>query len=173
MNKLFLSGVVLVFLILSSLGSFAVLSYGQDLTSGANPTLTETPSITAVNTPVAQNVPNETIVGIVLKNSDGNLVIQTVDKGIKSLNIPQNVKVTRDSIGSSVNNIQPNDQVNVTTDNSGSILSVDATSNTLISIQRFLLPILALLLILLGLILTSVKRRQQGLIKTKTFNYKH
>lgn len=117
----------------------------------------------------AENVTSNTTEGTVLRTTDNTLTIQT-DEGIKDYSIPENIKITKNQFDSDLNNINPNDRIIITTGNNGEILAVDAVSSQIANIENMALPILALLLIGIGLLLTFLQKKQKGIIKTKIKN---
>lgn len=119
-----------------------------------------------------ENIPNNTTSGTVIKKEDKIITVQT-DDGVKDYNIPDGIKITKNQFETDLNNISPNDRITITTGNNGNILSLDAVSNSIANWKTTILPLAALILIIFGLILTLWQKRQQGIIKTKTINYKN
>lgn len=109
---------------------------------------------------------NEKISGVVLKNNDNQITIQS-DQGIQEFNIPNNIRITKNGIQSDINNIKPNDRIIFTLDNNGNLLSVDSITGIIFDIGRWFLPLASILLVLLGVTLLANSKSRRGHFKTK------
>jgi hypothetical protein len=117
----------------------------------------------------AENIPNNTISGTVLKKEDSVVTIET-ETGIKDFTVPNDIKITKNQSETNINDIQPKDRVIITTGNNGAILAVDAVGNQISQWQTYL-PLAAIILILLGFVLTLLNKKKQGIIKTKPVKF--
>jgi hypothetical protein len=106
------------------------------------------------------------VAGTVLRKDSSVLSIQT-NNGVRELSIPDNIKITRNYMSSTISEIQPNDKVKVQVADSGQILSVDVTSGSLVEKTSMLVPLLIGAALAAGAVLLLVKKRDEQHIKTK------
>ena len=157
--------IITAILMTLSLGSARIpMSYA----SYPTPTMMTTAMVTVYPsaTNQIQNVQTTEIKGEVLGKQGQVLTIAT-DNGntTKQVTIPQNITITRNTVGATMNDIQPHDIVTLRQSN-GQVLSLDATAGSVFDFGKWALPIL-ILAILAGLIIWFLmKRANKSHIKT-------
>jgi hypothetical protein len=133
-------------------------------TVSPSPSPSPSPTLQASPSPV-KDVETTKISGQVIRISNRTLTIQAQD-GVKEVNIPQNIRITRNGISANFDGIKTGDLVEVTVSDKGQVLSIDAISREVVDWSRWIIPavIIGLVLVLLALYLWERSRR--GHIKT-------
>lgn len=121
----------------------------------------------AQNSP--QNINTTQITGEVVKVDQTSLTIQN-SSGVKEYTIPGNVSITRDSFGSSLQDLRPHDRVTLTVDDNGDVISGSATSGPLMDVSKWIIPAGLFTLAVLSLLLYLTRRGQKEFIRTSTLH---
>ncbi|GEM_PF-4706948 len=115
------------------------------------------------NSSSVREVQTQTFSGRVIK-LDNNTITITTDNGIKQLLVPQKIRVTRNNIGTALNDIRLNDQIEVTQSAAGDILAIDALPGNAIDWSRWSISFAILgFLIILGTVISKQKNQKKYL----------
>lgn len=114
-----------------------------------------------------QTVESTQTTGEIIKKENSILTVQTENQ-IQELQVPSNVKITKNGTEASLNELQTGDDVVVTHSQSGEILSVEAISGEILDWGTWLVPGILGLILLAGLIYLIRKRMNKGYIQTST-----
>lgn len=106
------------------------------------------------------------IEGTVLRKEGDRLFVDT-GQGVREVRVPSNVSVTRNSVRSGINNIEPDDRVIVTTNMDGQVLSVSATSREVFDWTRLGLPLILLAALAAGVFTYIIRRSRPPRINTE------
>jgi hypothetical protein len=118
-----------------------------------------------VETP-AQTIQIAQVKGEVLKRDSDKITIKNGDT-VQEYSIPRNIKINRNTFGSTIEDIQPNDQVTLTVGPSGEVLSVDATSGQVSDTGKWAIPLVLVLAILAAVGYLMYQKTTKGQIKTQ------
>lgn len=129
-----------------------------------------TPSTnTITNTSEAKTVETEKFTGEV-KRKDQNKLTVTKDDQTKEFTIPNNIKIKRDTVDSSIDKLDVGDTVTVEQiKNNGTIISVDAISNQTTNTLKWAVGIAILLLIASIVAYLINKKANKSHIQTAVF----
>lgn len=148
---------------------FFILIPGLVFSSVASFTIGTTSASAQTSSASVQNIQRQEFKGEVLKVEGGKLTVD--DNGTtKEFTVPSGIRVTKNTLESSLGEIQANDKVTITYSGDNQVLAVDATAGEVSDIAKFAVPALLLALLLIGLIYYFVKKSKQGHIKTTTTN---
>jgi len=136
------------------LASFVQPSLAQDANSGMQNENQE-----------VRTVQSSQIEGEVVRKDNNALIIQT-NEGVRSLAVPSNVSINRNTMQSSLGEIQPGDKVTISQSNTGEILSIDATASQVFDFGKYAVPLLLAGLIAGFIIWTLMRKAQQSHIRT-------
>ena len=141
---------------------FSTNSFSSNSSTSSVSSNTITNSSTQIST---QNLTGE------IQSIQGNVLIVSSDGKNSSFTIPDNIKITRNSISAKISELQPRDQVTVVQTVDGKIISVDSIAAGQVSdFSKFVIPVLIILLLLVGLGLYFWNQNNKGKIKTTTTN---
>jgi|GEM_PF-6063221 len=125
----------------------------------------QSPVLSASPTTAVENVQTMQIQGNVLVRNNNVITVKTNDE-TKQITIPSDIKVIRNTMGSKVEDIQPNDRVTVTQTSDGKVLSVDSTAGNVSDFGKWAVPVLIIALVGVMGVLTLIKKGHKSHIKT-------
>lgn len=138
------------------------------LVSGPANIKAQTDNITRIpTTQEVTEVRTEEYTGRITRIENRSLILDT-QSGSRSVNVPQNLRITKDNNSSNFESLAVNDEVTVKVDQSGQVLDLFATSASAADTSKLLVP--GLVLLLLGLLAAYIlaRRANKGHIKTTT-----
>lgn len=112
-----------------------------------------------------QEVTTDRLAGQIIKVENGTITVNTRD-GVKQVNVPNNVSVTKNGNSVSTKELQAGDGVVVTRSTNGEVLSIDALSSTALDVSKWILPIGLGVIVLAILALLAWARMRKDYIKT-------
>ena len=114
----------------------------------------------------SSEVSTQKMTGEVLSIKDRTLSVKIDDK-TKEFNIPNNIKITRNSVEAAFSDIKPRDQVTITQSNQNQVIALEALDAGKASdMAKMIVPIVILVLVVLALLYYFLKKSQEGSIKT-------
>ncbi len=129
------------------------------------------PTIISISAQV-NNVETSEISGTVIKVEDYYLTIKDNNDEIKQIEVPGNIRVTRDGQDSRREDIKIDDEVTILTTSDNDLIEVQVTSSTVKDISENLIPIILVTLLVLGLLYWLYRKSNKGQIITATENIK-
>lgn len=145
----------LVFKILPIVLAF-LLIFNSGLASAQN--------IPSPNT-TTQEVESSRIAGQIIRVEDNTLTVNTRD-GVKQINVPENIKITKNGTTAPLSDLETGDGVVITRTDGGEVLSVDTLSGTALDISKWVLPVGLGVLVLAILVFLVWVRMKKDYIKT-------
>ncbi len=123
------------------------------------------PASAQIETP-AQAIQVAQVKGEVLKRDSDKITIQNGDT-VQEYSIPRNIKISRNTFGATVEDIQPNDNVTLTVGPTGEVLGLEATSGTVTDTGKWAVPLVLVLAILAIIGYLMYQKSTKGQIKTQ------
>ncbi len=106
-----------------------------------------------------------------IQSIENNVLILSIDGKNASFSIPNNIKITRNTVSAKISDLQPRDQAVIVQTFDRKIISVDSTSAGQVSdFSKLAIPVLIILALLIGLGLYFWNQSKKGKIKTTTTN---
>jgi hypothetical protein len=124
----------------------------------------QTPATTGATT---QEITTNEVKGEVTRIDGNMLTVRTSDNQVQQFTIPEGVRVTRNTLDSELNQIEPGDNVNLVLGSTGEILDISAVSAEVEDAGQIGLPVLIGLAVLALLGAYLWKKSQKGKIKTE------
>lgn len=125
-------------------------------------------SNTILNT--SAQISTQNLTGEIQSFQDKVLVVSSDGKNT-SFSIPDNIKITRNSVSAKISDLKPRDQITIVQTIDGKIISVDSVALAEVSdFSKFAIPFLIILALLIGLGLYFWNQNKKGKVKTTTTN---
>lgn len=106
-----------------------------------------------------------------IQSIENNVLIVSVDGKNASFSIPNNIKITRNTVSAKISDLQPRDQAVIVQTLDKKIISVDSTAAGQVSdFSKLAIPVLIILALFIGLGLYFWNQSKKGKIKTTTTN---
>jgi hypothetical protein len=97
--------------------------------------------VEVTTTPEVRVIETKEIKGEVVKVEGRNLTIQSSNNQTQEFNIPENIKINRNTMEAELSAIKPGDKVTINQTSDGQILSVETTSGELQDLSKWIIPI--------------------------------